>query len=48
MLRWCGVGGVPVPEPGMPETAIRIRSVGGMDWNFAGLGSQHSKLQTDW
>jgi hypothetical protein len=28
-----------VPEPGMPETAIKKRSVDGMDWNFAELSS---------
>jgi hypothetical protein len=32
--------GVVVPEPGIPETAIRKRSDGGIDWNFAGLSGQ--------
>jgi hypothetical protein len=27
-----------IPEPGIPEIAIRKRWVGGMVWNFAGLG----------
>jgi hypothetical protein len=29
------VGGV--PEPGIPEMAIRTRWFGGVDWNLAGL-----------
>lgn len=31
---------VVLPEPGMPEIAIRRRSVGGMVWSFAGLSCQ--------
>ena len=29
-----------VPEPGMPDTAIKRRSDGGVDWNFASLSCQ--------
>jgi len=27
-----------LPEPGIPDMAIKRRWVGGVDWNFAGLG----------
>ena len=38
---WSGLkgGGVQkLPEPGIPDMAIKRRWVGGVDWNFAGLG----------
>jgi hypothetical protein len=31
-----------LPEPGMPEMAIKRRSDSGIVWNFAGLGGQLS------
>lgn len=37
LRRWVTVAAnVVLPEPGMPETAIRRRSLGGIVWSFAG------------
>lgn len=45
LRRWVTVAAnVVLPEPGMPETAIRRRSLGGIVWSFAGLSSQRHKL----